>query len=99
MMGAVLQATTMATKISAVGQKLLDYAEVHSLNQSQLATKIGMQQGILNQIITGKNRLSVEKALDIEEGTGLPAEGLLTLQMELELAQERQERDKVLSAG
>lgn len=64
----------------------------HSLNQTQLAEKVGCSHRKINEIINGKRGVSAAFALDLEKVFKMPAEMWVRMQAEYDLWVERQKR-------
>ncbi len=47
-----------------------DYLQNNAISTSKLAKQLGVSQGLVSQWITGRTRITAEKAVLIEEKTG-----------------------------
>lgn len=74
---------------------LRDKIETMKLSQRAAATKIGISQPRLNQILNGHYRISADMAVRIEQALGLSAESLLNSQKEEELRAARKSRPRL----
>ena len=53
------------------GKYLKDYLEYNNISQTEFATRIGITQKHMNEIINGKTRITLEMAGNIERLTGI----------------------------
>lgn len=81
----------LGLKTTAVGTYLKSWREGEQINQSQASLRIGWAQAMYHQIESGRIRLSLEKAMELEKATNIHADKLLKLQLDEELANARHE--------
>ncbi len=68
-----------------VGEVLKDELQARGMKQSELATLMGVQRPILNDIIKGRRSLTPEMAILMEDVLDIPAKMLMNFQVEYEL--------------
>lgn len=78
------------------GLTLQDELEASGFTQRSLASEIGVQPSLLNEIIKGKRNISADLALSLEAALGIDASFWLELQMnyELDLARIKESKEK-----
>ena len=61
------------------GKYLKDYLEYNNISQTEFATRIGITQKHMNEIINGKTRITLEMAGNIERLTGIKSEFIISV--------------------
>lgn len=72
----------------AIGQRVAEAQRTRSLNQSQLAAKVGTSGATISRVIAGKLGLSVELAEQVAAITGVRAGWLLTGELPMRRGQD-----------
>ena len=62
------------------GKYLKDYLEYNNISQTEFATRIGITQKHMNEIINGKTRITLEMAGNIERLTGIKSEFIINVE-------------------
>lgn len=74
------------------GEVLKDEVEARGMSQKTLAENMGMSYKVLNDILNERRPVSVDSAMLFEAALGIPAQTLLGLQIEYDIA--RHKKDK-----
>lgn len=62
------------------GEYLKDYLEYYNISQSEFATRLGITQKHMNEIINGKTSITLEMAATIERLTGISSKFIVTVE-------------------
>lgn len=62
------------------GEYLKDYLEYYSISQSEFATRLGITQKHMNEIINGKTNITLEMAATIERLTGISSKFIVSVE-------------------
>ena len=62
------------------GKYLKDYLEYNNISQTEFATRIGITQKHMNEIINGKTRITLEMALNIDRLTVIKSEFIINVE-------------------
>lgn len=83
---------TLTVKAFHVGEYLREEIEERGLVKKSVAEKIGVLPTHLSEILNGKRNISVKMAVRLEEVLdGIPADYWLSLQMQYDIQQTKQE--------
>ena len=80
----------MMNYVISVGAVLADDLRAMAITQKELAEKTGVAKSIINEIIKGKRKITVELAIKFEPIFGVPADYWINLQTQYELARHRE---------
>ena len=61
------------------GNYLKDYLEARDISQSEFATRLGISQKHMNEILNGKTRITMEMAGNIERLTDISSSFIVVL--------------------
>ena len=67
------------------GNYLKDYLEARDISQSEFATRLGISQKHMNEILNGKTRITMEMAGNIERLTGISSSFIVAIESRREL--------------
>ena len=67
------------------GEMIKDEVEYRGLSQKKLAAEMGMSPSLLNEILNGRRRVSIEYALLFEAALGIDAELWIRLQADYDM--------------
>ena len=62
------------------GNYLKDYLEARDISQSEFATRLGISQKHMNEILNGKTRITMEMAGNIERLTGISSSFIVAIE-------------------
>lgn len=74
------------------GEVLKDEVEARGMSQKALADNMGMSYKALNDILNERRPVSVESAMMFEAALGIPAQTLLGLQIEYDIAKNKKDQ-------
>lgn len=55
-----------------VSQRIREYLESHGIKQTHLVKQTGIKMGVLNNIVNGRSKVSMEYLKNISSALGLP---------------------------
>ena len=62
------------------GEYLMDYLEYYNISQSEFASRLGVTQKHMNEIINGKTSITLEMAATIERLTGISSKLIVSIE-------------------
>lgn len=74
------------------GEVLKDEVEARGMSQKALADNMGMSYKALNDILNERRPVSVDSAMMFEAALGIPAQTLLGLQIEYDIAKNKKDK-------
>lgn len=74
------------------GEVLKDEVEARGLSQKMLAKNMGMSYKALNDILNERRPVSVDSAMLFEAALGIPAQTLLGLQIDYDIAKNKKDK-------
>ena len=75
------------------GKYLKDYLEYNNISQTEFATRIGITQKHMNEIINGKTRITLEMAGNIERLTGIKSEFIINVENSRILKEDKDKKE------
>lgn len=67
------------------GEMIKDELKERGMTQKQLATETGIKPSVLSEAINGKRSISLNVAIALEKGLGIPADMWMNLQTQYDL--------------
>lgn len=80
---------------NSAADSLRELLEFHKVTQADFAKHIGVTQAYVSDILNRKKFMSTDVAIAIEKATGLRAEWLIRLDLSYQLANRKEELDKI----
>ena len=74
------------------GEVIKDEVEARGMSQKTLADNMGMSYKALNDILNERRPVSVDSAMMFEAALGIPAQTLLGLQIEYDIAKNKKDK-------
>ena len=78
------------------GEVLKDEVEARGISQKTLAENMGMSYKVLNDILNERRSVSIETAMLFEAALGIPAQTLIGLQTEYDMAMTKKDKSFLL---
>lgn len=83
--------------IAPPGKLIREELLERKITQTDFASRLGMRQSHLNEVLQGKRRVSAQMALNLEKEFGASAEFWMNLQTRYDLEMERQKNQEAVA--